>query len=369
MDADVIIIGVGFSGAAAGYVLSKQGFTVLGIDRRDPFPEVFRAEKLESQQADALGRMGMLDLRRPLSSPLGKTINYLNGLRREFDTINQFGINYTDTVNSFRFAFKEKAELVCSRVTDIKLTDTLQTVVTEDSEYQCRLIVLATGGNDGLLNKLGVSRRTHPSLISLSFAFDMHVVNHDYFPFSGFNYFLSDHSSGVDYATIFKIGDKMRVNIFTQWTLKSENAREFKRSPYDSLKRYFPDLIKEIGGYKITSKVQFYPTSFYRLTNVLKPGLVVIGDEYQSVSPTTGSGLDKVTIDVERLCTTYVPEWLKSPGMGADKIKAYYKDPDKRMTDRHSLDKWISYRDMHRGFLGRQLSRVESKVKGLLNLW
>lgn len=54
MDADVINVGSGFSGAAAAYVLSRAGVSVLVLYRSVTYPDTFRAEKLEPNQADAL---------------------------------------------------------------------------------------------------------------------------------------------------------------------------------------------------------------------------------------------------------------------------------------------------------------------------
>jgi hypothetical protein len=51
----------------------------------------------------------------------------------------------------------------------------------------------------------------------------------------------------------------------------------------------------------------------------------------------SGTGAVKALTDAERLCNTYVPAWLATPGMGADKIAQYYADPEKRRTDAQSL--------------------------------
>jgi len=369
MDAEVIVVGAGFSGACAAYVLGKQGVDVLALDRHEVFPNIFRAEKLEVNQAQALARLGLLDYRRPLAGPIGNTINYVSGKASDFDTLNQFGINYADTVNSFRDALRQHARFTRAKVTDIKLGEDIQTVVTDGKTYTCRLVVLAAGGSDVLLKKVGISRKTDNTLNSLSFAFDIRPKNSTSFPFNGFNYFLSDHSNGVDYATIFRVGETMRVNVFTQWRLPTSKLISFKSNPELAMEKYFPDLLAQIGPFQSASKVQAFPTNFYRLKGIEKPGIVVIGDDYQSVSPTTGSGLDKVTTDVERLCNTHIPAWLQTPKMERDKIATFYRDSHKRAVDNMSLGRWVSYRDMHRGFWGKQFSRVELKIKHLLGLW
>jgi len=369
MDADIIIVGAGFSGAVSAYNLTKQGIKTIVIDRSDVYPNAFRAEKIEPSQADALRRLSMLKFRLPSALPLGETINYRDGIISRFDTVEQYGINYSDTVNNFRKQLQPDTEFICARVTDLKLSADLQTVFIEDRELKCRLVILATGGKDTLLKKVGISRRKHPSLASLNLAFNLAPTNDCDFKFNGFNYFLTDTDHGIDYITIFKIGETMRANLFTQWNSKLERIKAFKKSPQDEMNRYFPDLPEHIGDFTITSKVQVFLTQFYRLHNLDKPGIIVIGDDYQSVSPATGSGLDKVLTDVERLCLHHVPKWLKTNGMDSSKIGEYYRDKLKQHCDDDSLEKWISYRDNHRGFLGRQASKLEIRINKYLDLW
>lgn len=369
MDADIVIIGAGFSGVVSAYNLVEQGIKVILIDQSSVYPDAFRAEKIEPNQAEALRRLSMLEHREPCTEPIGHTINYRDGQSSDFDTLEQYGINYGDTVNSFRRALQPQTELLIEKVTDIELSDDIQTVSTESRQLTCRLVILAAGGRNILTEKAGITRRNHPSLSSLNFAFTIIPENGDKFPFNGFNYFLSDFSQGVDYVTIFKIGDIMRVNVFTQWNTKSPQVKQLKQNTVSEMNRYFPELTDNIGEYRVSSKVQAFPTQFYRLTGTKRSGIVAIGDDYQSVCPATGTGLDKVTTDVERLCHTYIPEWLKSPGMPASKVAQFYMDTEKQRCDNDSLERWISYRDNHRSFIGQQFSKIETRWKRALGLW
>lgn len=368
-DADVVVIGAGFSGTAAAYNLTEYGIKTILIDQAAVYPDAFRAEKIEPNQADALRRLSLLEFRLPKKPPLGVTLNYRNGKVTNFDTAEQYGMNYGDTVNSFRSNLQPDVELLNAKISDIKLSSTLQTVFTPNKEINCRLIIIATGGRDTLIKKAGISRRYQPTLKTLNFAFNIAPTTSEEFNFSGFNYFLTEQLQGVDYVTIFKIGDIMRVNVFTQWDVKSAETKQLKSDPKTAMQLHFPDLIDQIGDYEITTKVQIFPTSFYRLKNLNKAGVVVIGDDFQSVSPATGTGLDKVTTDVERLCHHYIPLWLKTSGMSATKISQYYSDTEKRRCDNDSLERWIAYRDNHRGFLCRQFSRIELKWKKFLGHW
>lgn len=369
IDADVVIVGAGFCGAVSAYNLTQQGIKTILVEQTAIYPDAFRAEKIEPNQADALRRLSLLDCRLPSKPALGDTLNYRDGELTNFDTIEQYGMNYADTVNNIRKNLQDDVEFINSKVLEINLSEDIQTVITAEREIKSRLIIIATGGRENLINKVGISRRYQPTLKSLSFAFNIEPNDSEQFKFNGFNYFLTGASDGMDYVTIFKIGDIMRVNVFTQWDTKSPQTKKFKTNPKVEMSHYFPDLIDQIGDYNVVSKVQAFPTVFYRLKDTSKPGVVIVGDDFQSVCPATGTGLDKVTTDVERLCHHYVPNWLKSSGMSASKISQYYDDSEKRLCDNSSLEKWIAYRDNHRGFFGRQASRVELKWRKILGHW
>jgi flavin-dependent dehydrogenase len=278
-------------------------------------------------------------------------------------------MHYTATVNSFRDQLAARCKTVIARATAITTSDDIQTVETEAGHFRARLVIVAAGGKDNLLTPLGIYRRNHPSLSSMSFAFHIKPDDIDRFDFSGFNYFPAQAVDDIDYVTIFRIGDIMRVNLFSQISMQSSLLRDIKNAPREHMQRYFPLLEDYIGSYTVATKVQSFPTTFYRLHGTACPGVVAIGDDYQSVNPTTGTGISKCTTDVDRLCNEYIPAWLATPGMGSRKIAAYYRDPVKRAVDDDSLERWISYRDSHRGFWGKQLSRVELRYKAYLDLW
>ena len=71
--------------------------------------------------------------------------------------------------------------------------------------------------------------------------------------------------------------------------------------------------------------------------NCRQDGVVVIGDAYQTSCPAAGTGVSRVLTDVERLCTVYVPQWLRTSGMSASKIAAFYDDAQKQAVDQRAL--------------------------------
>jgi 2-polyprenyl-6-methoxyphenol hydroxylase-like FAD-dependent oxidoreductase len=69
----------------------------------------------------------------------------------------------------------------------------------------------------------------------------------------------------------------------------------------------------------------------------LQPGIVLIGDAFQTSCPAAGTGVARLLADVDRLCTEYAPRWLATAGMGREKSSQFYSDPDKLAADQRSL--------------------------------
>jgi 2-polyprenyl-6-methoxyphenol hydroxylase-like FAD-dependent oxidoreductase len=128
----------------------------------------------------------------------------------------------------------------------------------------------------------------------------------------------------------------MRANFFVYRTLGEEWVNRFKQKPYEELMRAIPELVRFTGPCRITSRVEMCPIDLYGVSGHIQPGLVLIGDAYQSVCPTTSKGLSKVLTDVDVL-SECVPQWLRTPGMGNEKLSDYYAHPRKTACDTKSL--------------------------------
>ena len=107
----------------------------------------------------------------------------------------------------------------------------------------------------------------------------------------------------------------------------------------------------------------------------LQPGVVLIGDAFQTNCPAAGTGVSRLLVDVERLCTEYVPRWLETEGMGRDKIAQFYSDHAKIAADQRSLTmaryrqaltsnsdvRWNVQRRLH--FLRRNLTHRVDRIR------
>lgn len=367
---DTLIIGAGLSGLCLAHQLGNKGVKCLVIDRRPAYPEAFRADKLEHNQIAALRKAGLDQFVVPsVDTPIGHIKSYRSGVVADVDTIDQYGFSYSDTVNNLRNNIPDHVEIVVAAVTSIKNSDEAQTVTTKTGEsFFAKLVVIATGGNETVPKLVGMGRKRDENLRSLNFGFDVVRTDKQPFDFRGFNYHAEDPTTGVDYVTFFYIGDAMRVNIFTQWEVKDERALDMRRDPIADMKKYFANLYDYVGDVEVTGRVEVFPTNFYRVTNHIQAGIVVIADEYQSVSPATGRGLDKLTNDTALLAEHYIPMWLKAGSVKKSDVESYYKNKDKIKTDQRARGDWIFYHNDFRGKKATLVERVINRFKAKFDL-
>jgi 2-polyprenyl-6-methoxyphenol hydroxylase-like FAD-dependent oxidoreductase len=364
---DVIVVGAGFAGVLIAHNLVKQGISVVVIDRTSAYPNLLRAEKIEIDQAAMMRRLGALDCRRPCAEPVGQTINFSGERHEPFDTREQYGIDYRDTVNNMRERLLPGIEFMVDEVQGIRNGDDMQSVLTRSGQtFECRLVILATGGNERLLAALGIHRRIDASLRSLTFGFDVVAPDGDVPRVAGFNYFPDSTHDRVDYLTLFPVGSRVRANLFTQWKPRSPEFKRMSASPDEVLARNFPRLEENIGPFRMAGRLQFFSTQFYRLVRPQVAGVVVVGDEYQSVCPATGTGLSKVLNDSALLVDNFVPAWLSTPGMSASKTREFYANPAKRAVDDDALDRWRYYRNRLATPLQVQRHRIKDAISRLL---
>ncbi|BDS06480.1 monooxygenase FAD-binding protein [Oceaniferula spumae] len=347
--ADVVIIGAGMAGCISAKLLSAQGLKVVLVDKYEQSPPVFRAEKLEKDQIDLLQKFDLLSQRRPLAEPLGVNVNYSEGRITEDHDVEQYGIRYHDTVNQFRLEVSKFVEYRVAKVESIDedpQNGQSQIIKLADAEsLNAPLVIVASGYRSSLLKKRGVEYREDKGLASLSYGFDIERTDKSAFDSNAYGYFLKPAKNEIDYITVFRIGDVMRANVFTQLKSPDPRVKELKTNTHSSLIKYFPKLESLIGSFKVTSKVEMFATHFYQMLTPNINGVVAIGDAYQSVSPTTGTGLSKVLNDVDVLCNVFVPRWFEQQSFDSEQINEYYHFAQKKESDSDSKRSWVWYSD------------------------
>lgn len=334
----VIIVGAGLAGTAAAALLGKQSLRITLIDPRRDFPPVFRAEKIEAPQAAILRKLGLMELLLPRASHIREIRDYYQGRHFRTTRTEQYGLFYSDMVNSLRESLPGNVEFINGRALQIANSGDLQRVTLDDGrELTGRLVVLACGVNRELLPCLGMKRVTIRRHHSAAVAFTLARADGRRFPFDAVTYYSLDPDACLDYLTLFAFTDSMRANLFAFPAEDDQWTRRFLQAPEKQLDEAFPRLREAIGEYRITSKVESSLIHLYRLEGEQPAGVVFIGDAGQNVCPATGMGLSKVATDVDVLCSECVPVWLASAGMGSEKLKSYANHPRKLAIDGEAL--------------------------------
>ena len=326
------------AGSTAATLAARQGIQTVLIDRWQTYPECFKAEKIESDQAVLLRKFELMDCVLPHTGSIREILRAQSGRVIRRVATEQYGIFYHDMVNAIRSTLPPAAEFKVGRVQDIQTSSDRQVVTLASGEvYTPRLVALAAGTGTGIGQQLGLKRRMIQKEQSFAAGFNVQRTDGKPFDFDSITYFPEGSESRIAFLTLFWIGSIMRANLFACWSNSEERTRDFVKQPMAEMLRWLPELQNVSGPLEISGKMETGRVDLYQAEDMLRDGLVLIGDAYQSVCPVTGTGLSKVLTDVDVLVHDCLPKWLSSPGMGQHKIAGFYKNSRKQKVDRHSL--------------------------------
>ena len=344
---DIVIAGGGLAGSTAAAMLARDGFRVVLVDPHPVYPPDLRCEKLDGPQTEILRRTGLADavLRAGTFdggcwiARFGRVIEKRGG--------DQYGILYDTLVNTIRAEIPASAEFINAKVNAVANSPDRQTVtLSTGEEISARLVIVANGLNIGLRHALKMTREDVSPCHSITLAFDLKPVGRSHFDFQALTYYPERASDRMAYITLFPIGAAMRANFMVYRDMNDPWLSEMRHRPTETLFALMPALRKLTGEAEVVCPVKIRPADLYVTRGHVQPGVVLVGDAFATSCPAAGTGTSKVFTDVERLCNEYIPHWLASEGMGADKISAYYADPVKNACDRHSFDKAFTLRSM-----------------------
>jgi 2-polyprenyl-6-methoxyphenol hydroxylase-like FAD-dependent oxidoreductase len=310
---DIAIVGGGLAGSLAAAVLARAGHRVVLIDKRAVYPEEFRVEKLAGQQLDILRRLGFIRELEAIACSYEHVLNIREGKVVDVSIGQAYGLSYDRLVAMARGLNPDPCSFIVDQVTGVSCSGDLQHLfLASGKRISSRLIVLATGMAGALGHTLGMTRRVLAARHSVSFGFTIARPDNAPFDFEALTCYGERPSDGVDYLSLFPVRAGMRANLFMFRDPTDPIMRELRRETRSTLLRLMPGLQPFLG-------------------------VVLIGDAFQTNCPAAGTGVSRLLVDVERLCTEHVPRWLKTPGMGIEKISQFYADHDKMAADRRSL--------------------------------
>jgi 2-polyprenyl-6-methoxyphenol hydroxylase-like FAD-dependent oxidoreductase len=334
---DVAIAGGGLAGSTAAAMLGRAGIAAVLVDPHPVYPPDFRSEKIVEPQMPALFRTGLADavLRVATAEQEVSIARYGRVVeRRKHD---QQNILYDALIKTVRAEIPQETAFIHGKVTAIAAgPDRQHVTLSNGEEISARLVIVANGLNVGLRHHLGMRHQLLSACHSISIAFDVVPRGRASFDFRSLTYYSEQPADRVAYLTLFPIGAAMRANLFVYRDMNDPWLRQLRRTPRDTLLACLPGL-QRLADMEITGAIKIRPVDLYVTDGFRRPGVVLVGDAFATSCPAAGTGVGKVLTDVERLCNMHIPRWLATPGMGEEKIGAFYDDPVKRACDARSL--------------------------------
>jgi 2-polyprenyl-6-methoxyphenol hydroxylase-like FAD-dependent oxidoreductase len=334
---DVAIVGGGLAGSLTAAMLGRAGIDAVLIDPHPHYPVDFRAEKIDLKQIEVLRKTGIAQPVLDAGTPdggiwiarFGHLVDRLPGGQR--------GFPYEMLVNTVRVQIPAQMSFLNAKVNDIAPSVERQTLTLSNGEtLSARLAVIANGLNIGLLHHLGMVREMLSPCHSIMLGFDVHPAGRTRFDFPALTYYAERATDRTAFLTLFPIGEAMRANLCVYRTLDDPWLKTFRDAPEATLHALMPGLRSFTQELAVTGRVQIRPADLYVTRAVRRPGVVLVGDAFATSCPAAGTGTGKVFTDVERLCNVHIPRWLATPGMGEEKIAAFYDDAVKQASDADS---------------------------------
>ncbi|MES5483086.1 NAD(P)/FAD-dependent oxidoreductase [Bradyrhizobium sp. INPA03-11B] len=375
IETDIAIVGAGLAGSLARAVLVRAGYRVLLIDKRSIPPDEFRVEKVAGRQIDIFRRLGFLDDVEAVSSSYDHVLNIRGGRLVDIGVGRSYGVSYADLVNMARGLVPDPSSFRLDLVTNVSCSeDRQQLTLASGRRVVSRLVILATGMASALGYTLGMRRQMIAARHSVTFGFTIARPDNAPFGFDALTCYGKEAADGVDYLSLFPMSGGMRANLFMFRDPTDPIMRELRRDTKRTLLRLMPGLEPYLGDFEIVGQVHNWVMDLSVTEGHLQPGIVLIGDAFQTNCPAAGTGVSRLLVDVERLCTEYVPRWLETDGMGTEKIEQFYSDQDKLAADRHSLHlaryrealtsntdvRWTLQRQLH--FLRRMITHQVDRI-------
>ena len=336
-EVEVAIVGAGLAGTSLAAVLGKAGYKVALIDPHLVHHDEFRAEKIGMQQMQVFEKIGLGPAIRPLVTPMTDIHVYRLGQFFQREQKWEFAFSYGALVNGMRQALPPQVPLTVGKVADVSTgPDKQRLVLTNGAVIEARLLVIATGYSEAIRRAIGIERVEESKAHSLSIGFDLAIKPHEC-AFSAVTCYGKRSSDRIAYLSVFPIGNRMRANMFVYRTVAEEWTRRFRENPQQMLCDLMPEIAGQCGNFAVASPIEVRQVSLATSKGHRRAGVVAIGDAFWTTCPTPGIGINRVVTDVDRLASVYIPQWLDTPGMDADKICAFYDDPVKTATDESGM--------------------------------
>ncbi|TGP49106.1 FAD-dependent monooxygenase [bacterium M00.F.Ca.ET.230.01.1.1] len=336
-EVDVAIVGAGLAGTVLALSLAKAGRRTALVDPHRIHHEEFRAEKTRAEQMALFEKLGLGPVFRSLVTPMTDLHVFRFGELFERKDGPEFAFSYTPLVNGLRAALPAEVPLTVGKVAEVSTgPDRQRLVLTDGSVIDARLLVVATGYSEAVRRAIGVERIEESKAHSLTIGFDLAITPQD-FGLKSLTFYGRRVADRIAFITIFRIGERMRANMFVYRTVADPWVRAFRENPQKMLLELMPEIAWRCGNFAVAKEVEVRQVSLTTTRGHRRDGVVFIGDAFTTTCPAQGDGIHHVLTDVDCLVSTHIPAWLETPGMVADKICAFYDDPIKIAADARAM--------------------------------
>ena len=344
---DVAIVGGGLAGSTAAAMLGRAGIAAVLIDPHAVYPPELRCEKLGGEQLDLLRKTGLADATLRATTLDGEVWEARFGYVVARKPSDQHGVMYDTLVNTVRGQIPPDVETIHAKASAISNSPERQKLVLSNGEeISARLVVFANGLNVGLRQTLGIKRRVVSECHSVTLGFNVEPVGRVAFDFPALTYWPKRSTSRMAYLSIFPIEGAMRANLMVYRDMTDRWLPAFKEAPEQAMLAMMPGLENMMGAFKVGGPVKIRPADLCVSEGHVKSGIVLVGDAFSTSCPAAGTGTTKVFTDVERLCNVYIPRWLSTEGMAAEKAAEFYDDPEKKACEARCLAKAYHLRSL-----------------------
>jgi 2-polyprenyl-6-methoxyphenol hydroxylase-like FAD-dependent oxidoreductase len=336
-EVEVAIVGAGLAGTVLAITLAKAGRKVALIDPHRVHHDEFRAEKTRGEQMELFEKLGLGQVFRSLSTPMTDLHVFRFGQLFERKQTFEYAFSYAPLVNGMRAALPPEVPLTVGKVAEVSTgPDRQRLVLTDGSVIDARLLVVATGYSEAVRRAIGVERIEESKAHSLSMGFDLAITPQE-FGLQSLTFYAKRVADRIAFLTIFRIGERLRANMFVYRTVADPWVRAFRENPQKMLQDLMPEIAARCGNFAVASEVEVRQVSLTTTRGHRRDGVVFIGDAFATTCPAQGDGINRVLTDVDCLGSRHIPAWLETPGMAADKICAFYDDPIKVAADAKAL--------------------------------
>jgi 2-polyprenyl-6-methoxyphenol hydroxylase-like FAD-dependent oxidoreductase len=344
---DVAIVGGGLAGSTAAAMLGRAKIPAVLVDPHVIYPPELRCEKLGGDQIDLLCKTGLAEQTLRSTTLDGEVWEARFGYVVARKPSDQYGVMYDTLVNTVRAQISPDVQTIHAKVVGISNGPERQQLDLSNGErISARLVVLANGLNVGLRHTLGIKRRVISECHSITLGFDVEPIGRAAFDFPALTYWPKRSSARMAYLTLFPIGGAMRANLMVYREMTDPWLAGFRQAPEATMRAMMPRLQHMLGEFKVSGPVKIRPADLCATEGYLQPGLVLVGDAFSTSCPAAGTGTTKVFTDVQRLCNVYIPQWLATDGMDAQKMAEFYNDPEKSACEARSLTKAFHLRSL-----------------------